>query len=103
MADFNLQIQQPAPPTPQKPIINWRKASEKALESYNNLAEKLCSKTLRKYKKGEINGVDMHKEVVNNISCAAVTCLPKFKTKTGPRRHNIPLWRERECPTQKRC
>ena len=98
VADFNLQIQQQAPPTPQKPSINWRKASEKALESYNNLAEKLCSKTLRKYKKGEINGVDMYKEVVNNISCAAVTCLPKFKVEKGPRRHNIPLWRERMAP-----
>lgn len=78
-----------------KPYLSWDKASEKALLSYSNLCEKTCSKSLNKFNRGEIDGPELYKEVVKNISTAASTCIPKVDPSKQPKRHSIPLWRER--------
>ena len=82
--------------TPVKtPYLCWHKASDKALLSFSNLCNKMCSKSLNKYKHSVINGVDLYNEVVNNITEAAIMCIPKTDPNKQPKRHNIPQWREK--------
>ena len=97
-AYLSLETPQRPPTSIQKPKINWSKATDKALASYNNLAQKTCLASLKHHKKGELTGVELYKQLVDNIQNAALICLPKFKPNKGPRRHNIPMWRERMAP-----
>ncbi len=74
--------------------LNWRGASEKALQSYSRLCDKYCSKSLRKFQNGDIDAHQLYSETVSNMQEAALCCIPKFRA--GNRRtHNVPLWRER--------
>ena len=77
------------------PVLLWKKASEKALLSYSRLSQKLCSKSLVKFKKSEIDGIQLYSELVNNLETAAKSCIPKSNpNKTHPQ-HNKAMWRER--------
>ena len=82
-------------PSRQHIKLNWQKASPKAIEAYSSLAEKLCMQSLGKFKHGSINLSQLYKETVHNLEKAAFTCIPKYDPNKTPRRHNIPLWRER--------
>ena len=77
------------------PYINWNKASKKSIESYSRLCNKKCKVSLEKYNNGEINGVELYGDLINNLEVSAQTCLPKTDPNKTPRRHNIPMWRER--------
>ena len=46
------------------PVLLWKKASEKALLSYSRLSQKLCSKSLVKFKKSEIDGIQLYSELI---------------------------------------
>ena len=81
--------------TEAEPYISWKKASDQALFSYSMLCQGKCAASLEKFQKGEINGADLYEEVVNNMSTAAKTCIPKVNPGKTPNRHNIPMWRER--------
>ena len=73
--------------------LDWRKASQKSLESYSRLSEKLCRKSLKKFLLNTINGLQLYEETVENLHTAAQSCIPKHKTKYQS--HDIPQWRER--------
>lgn len=80
---------------PKKKYICWEKASDSALSSFSRLSNKMCQKSLSKYRDDEINGVILYNELVDNMRTAAETCIPKVDPNKTPRRHNIPMWRER--------
>ena len=83
------------------PRLNWKRASEKAIESYSRLAHRTCLKHLKQFQKGELNGPDLYRNTVQSLEESAQACIPKFK-KNDKKRHNIPLWRERMKTCQER-
>lgn len=74
--------------------LNWKNATEAAIQSYSNLASKLCEPLNNAFENGSLNGVELYKSLVSSLDFAARTCIPKYKKNTRPQ-HNIPLWRER--------
>ena len=93
-AEISLEIEDFEEP-PKKKYLCWDKASEKAFDSFSRLSEKVCNKSLSKYKEGVINGVTLYQELVDNITAAAEKCIPKADPNKVVRRHDIPMWRER--------
>ena len=81
--------------TTSRSYVNWKKASDQALLSYSTLCDRKCAVSLRKYKTKEIKGADLYKELVNNMTAAAETCIPKATPGKKANQHNIPMWRER--------
>ena len=81
-----------------KPILCWNRASSRALDSYSKLTHKKCIKSLNKFHRNEINGAGLYEEVVQNLTDAANSCIPKFTPGKQRRRHNIPFWKERISP-----
>ena len=79
---------------PQKRRLNWKKASEKAIEAYSRLSNRRCKISFEKFRRGEINGPQLHTETIKNLQESAEICIPKFRSNIT-RRHNIPQWRER--------
>ena len=77
-----------------KVSLNWKTASEKALFSYSCLSQKKCSKSLKKYKSEEIDGIGLYQELVSNLDEAACLCIPKYKLSNTTKRHNMPMWQE---------
>ena len=86
-----------------KPYLAWKKASQKALKSFSNLCEEKCRISLNKYQRKEIHGNELYGEIVENITYAANTCIPKIDPSKKPKRHNIPQWREKNRSISKRC
>ena len=96
VAEVSLQkIASKPPEALSPPRLNWKKASVRALDSYNNLANKLCANSLVKFYTGTIDGPVLYTETVNNLATAAEKCIPKFKKNENRPNHNIPMWRER--------
>ena len=93
VADVSLEVENLAQPKKQK-YLCWDKASEKAIDSYCRLSQKMCSKSLAKFKDKEISGAGLYQELLNNMSLAANHCIPKADPNKTPRQHNIPMWRE---------
>ena len=94
VAHLQTEMQVPVNDSAKKPKILWKKASQKALQSYSRLSQKTCSRDLKKFERGEISGTELYNSLVNNLENAAHTCLPKSKPCTEARRHDIPMWRE---------
>ena len=80
---------------PRTKYLCWDKASDEAVKSYSRLSEKMCRKSLMKYLANAIEGHTLYQELVDNITTAAVSCIPKIDPNKAPRRHNIPMWKER--------
>ena len=96
-AEVTLENDSYTPPQKRK-YLCWDKASDRAIASFSRLSEKMCAKSLSKFKDNEINGSTLYQELVNNITEAADTCIPKIDPNKTPRRHNIPKWKERISP-----
>ena len=94
IAKVSLNIEKYLAPLKRK-YLSWEKASEKALFAFSKLSEKLCSKSLSKFKNNEIDGTELYKQLVSNITIAAETCVPKIDPNKTPRTHNVPMWKER--------
>ena len=93
-AELTLENETYVAPAKNK-YLCWDKASDKAIRSFSRLSEKMCVKSLSKFKSGEISGVDLYQQLVDNLTSAAETCIPKIDPNKAPRRHNIPMWKER--------
>ena len=80
---------------PRRAVPCWGKASDKALYSFSRLSHKKCLQSLSKYQRNKIDSVDLYNEVVQSITEAANLCIPKFNPGKEPKRHDLPMWKER--------
>ena len=80
-----------------KPRLLWEKASERAIQAYSSLSNKLCGKLLYEFNNNRLDGYALYEKTVDALEYAATTCIPKSRP-GGPKLHNIPMWHERIAP-----
>ena len=91
-AQFSFQnCSQPQEKQRKKSALNWKRASERAILSYCRLSDKQCLKTLKKFRQGQIDAVQLYTDTVENLTSSAEICIPKFKPAEKRNRH-IPQW-----------
>ena len=91
---FKIDVPDETEPVKKEPSLLWHKATDKAVDSYSRLSNKLCTSSLNKFRKNGINLSQLYKELVSNLETAARKCIPKAKSQAR-RNHDIPMWRER--------